>query len=145
MIDQDQYGPVLIFLGSIFIFYGIINLIIVLWHRHKYKAETATISSCQKYTLKLGSDTNICHAIVLDFVVDQNNYKVRRDIAIEKWAYSERSSPYKVGQQIRIYYNLKNPKDIDLDLRKFYRNSRILCPIFFCMGLICFFLGYYLI
>jgi len=141
---MEQYGPVLIFLGVVFLFYGIVNLFIVGWHRFRYKVVIATITSCRKYKLKLSRNKMICHALVMDFTVDNKQYKVRQDVSIEEWAYSEKKPPYIVGQQMKIYYKSKNPQAVDLDPSKFYRRSYILLFVFSCMGLISLPIGIYL-
>lgn len=140
----EQYGPGITFLGWVFLFYGIVNFFIIIWHQHKYKEVIATISSCRKYKLQINATRSVCFAILFDFIAEQKTYKVRQDVSIEEWAFSEKKNRYVIGQEMKIYFKRKNPNEINLDVRNFYKRSRMLCPFFICMSLVSLLIGNYL-
>lgn len=142
----DQLGPVLIFLGIMFLISGLIYFFMFRRQRNKHPAETlATITSCRKYTLKENGDTYIYQALILDFTVDNNNYKVRRDIGRESMPYLKASDFYSVGQQVKIHYNPKKPEDMYLVINNnSYKITALMSRVFIYAGLVSLLVGCYL-
>ncbi len=119
-----------------FLIAGLVYFIMLRWQRNKYPIETwATISSCKEYTLRKGSDTYIYHALILDFVANDNKtYQVRQDRGRINMPYLKNSKPpYSVGEQLKIYYN---PNNIDLEINNSYKMTGILSHVFIWASLV---------
>lgn len=142
----EQLGPVLIFLGILFLIAGLIYYFTLRWRKNKYPQKTyATISSCKKYTLEKGKDTYVYQALIMEFIADnKKNYKVRRDIGRVKRSYSKKNKQYSIGEQVKIYYNPKNPEEIDVPINGSDKVLSILSYVFISFGLFGLLVGSYL-
>lgn len=133
---SNELAPILFFLGTMFFIAGLIYLIVLRRQRTKYKIETlATISSCREYTQTKDNDRYIYQALILDFVADNKTYKVRRDIG-KKRNTSRKNKHYSMGENVKLYYNPKNPEEIDLDINNFRKWLKIFSFTFTSIGFI---------
>lgn len=139
----NSYGPILIFLGILFLIAGLIYLIMLRREKKKYPSEAwATVSYCRKYKLKKGSDTYVYHALILNFVADdKKSYEVRRDVGRICRPYSKNDKPYAVDDQLKVHYHPENPQAIDLDVNNSRRMTFIMSRVFIYASLACLFIG----
>jgi len=139
----EQSGPILLFMGVLFTIAGLIYYIALRQQRNRYRNETlATIISCKEYEETVPDDENIYvtrkyYALELEYVVNNKHYKSRYDI-------SRKVNPYSVGLRLKIYYNPRNPKDIDLAISVFRKVSGVLSYIFLFSGITSLLIGSYL-
>ena len=140
----NQLGPILLSLSMMFLTVGSIHFLILRRQRNKYPIETwATVRFCKEYKGKFKRVTRTYHALILNFVADNKNYNVRRDVGIRQ-GIGEKSKSYTVGEQVKIYYDPENPEDIDLEINNSYKVASILSCVFIFTGLVGLLVGSYL-
>jgi len=140
---KEQSGPILLFIGTLFSIAGLIYYIALRRQKSRYRSVTsATIISCREYEETVPDDEHIYvtrkyFAVELEYVINNKHYKARYDI-------SRKGSSYSVGQQLKIYYNPRNPKEIDIAISVFRKASGILSHVFLFAGIASLLIGSYL-